>query len=115
MMHNSCSAPPPAHAGRSRVTASIFCEKKTEREGREDRSASGRLPAEPQPLDQALVSIEVATAQIIEEATTLTDELEQPPAGMMILDVSLEVLGEMADPRTQQRDLDFRRTRIRGM
>jgi hypothetical protein len=104
MMHNSCSAPPPARSGRPRVTASIFCEKKTE-----------RLPAEPQPLDQALVSIEVATAQIIEEATTLTDELEQPPAGMMILDVSLEVLGEMADPRTQQRDLDFRRTRIRGM
>jgi hypothetical protein len=74
--------------------------------------ASGGLLAEPQPFDQALVPIEVAPAQVVEKATALTDELEQPPAGMMILDVSLEVLGEVTDPCTQQRYLYFRRTRI---
>jgi hypothetical protein len=73
---------------------------------------SGLLPAEPQPFDQAFVSAEVAPPQIVEQTATLADELEQPPAGMVIFDVSLEVLGEMADPCTQQRHLNFRRTRI---
>jgi hypothetical protein len=114
MMHNSCSASPPGSCrALARAVFDLFCEKKTAREGPEGRSALGWLLAEPQPLDQALVSIEVAPAQVIEEATALTDELEQPPAGMMILDVSLEVLGKMTDPCTQQRDLYFRRTRIR--
>jgi hypothetical protein len=31
---------------------------------------------------------------------------------MMILDVDLEVVGEVVDARTQQGDLDFRRSRI---
>jgi hypothetical protein len=94
-------ASPRAHAERERAPLQIFCEKKTEREELEDCSAPGGLLAEPQPLDQALVSIEVAPTKVIEEATALTDELEQPPAGMMILGVSLEVLGEMTDPCTQ--------------
>src|SRR5436309_183788 len=113
MMHNSCSAPPRLLPS-DRVPCSIFYEKKTAREGGAGRpSAVGWLPAEPQPLDQALVPIEVAPSQVIEETTALTDELEQPPAGMMILDVCLEVLGEVTDACTQQRDLHFRRTRIR--
>jgi hypothetical protein len=72
----------------------------------------GELPAEPQALDQALVPAELASPQIVEETATLTDELEQPPAGMVIFDMAFEVLGEMADPRTQQRYLNFRRTRV---
>jgi hypothetical protein len=88
-----------------------FFEKKTaERDWMTD--SGWWLPSEPQPFDQALVSAEVAPPQIVEQTTTLANELEQPPAGMVIFDVSLEVLGEMADPCTQQRHLNFRRTRI---
>src|SRR5262249_19164702 len=66
-------------------------------------------------LDDALVALKVARAQIIEHAPALAHELEQASTGMMVALVRLEVLGQVADPIAQQRDLDLRRSGVRAV
>jgi hypothetical protein len=73
---------------------------------------SETLLPDAEPLDDALVSGEVTTLDVVEHATPLSDELEQPTTGMVILFVNLEVLGEVHDPVCQKRDLHFRGTSI---
>src|SRR5262245_17786634 len=59
-------------------------------------------------LDDALVALKVASAQIVEHAPTLAHELEQATTGMMVALVRLEVLRQIRDPIGQERDLDLR-------
>src|SRR5438067_984542 len=40
------------------------------------------------------------------------DELQQSPTGVVVVLVLLEVLGQVADPLAQQRDLHLRRTGV---
>ena len=59
-------------------------------------------------LDQFSVPVGVLSLEVIEEATALADELQQPSTGVMILCVRLEVFGEVADSLAEERDLYFR-------
>jgi hypothetical protein len=64
------------------------------------------LAPEPQFLDQVPVALQVTTSQVGQETTTPSDELQETASAMVILGVLLKVLGELFDPRREQRDLD---------
>jgi hypothetical protein len=61
-----------------------------------------------QPLDQTSVSLEIVAFEIVEKASALADQHEKPAAGVMILNVDLEVPREVVDPLTQQGNLNLR-------
>jgi hypothetical protein len=62
-----------------------------------------------------LIPLKIAFLEIIEEPPSLSYQLEEAATGMVILNVNLEVPGEVLDTLTQQRDLHFRRPSIRLM
>src|SRR5947209_11186270 len=59
-------------------------------------------------LEQRLVSRFVVLLQIIEKRTTRRHELQEAAAGMVVLDVALEVSGQVVDAFRQDRDLNLR-------
>ena len=52
--------------------------------------------------------------QVVEQAAAAVDHLQQAAPAVVVLLVLLEVLGELRDPRGEQRDLDFRGTGVAG-
>jgi hypothetical protein len=84
-------------------------------EGRREKgplSPSPLLFPNPEALDQIGIPIRILSLQIVEQAPALTHELQQATAGMVILGVRLKVLREVVDPLAQERDLNFRRSRV---
>src|SRR5690606_19706813 len=63
-------------------------------------------------FDQRLVARLVLALEVVKEAAALGNQGEQATAGMIILLVALEVLGQVLDTLRKDRDLDFRRTGI---
>ena len=63
------------------------------------------LLAELELLDERAIALEVARLQVVEQATTLTDHLEQAAPAVVVLLVGLEVLGERRDALGEERDL----------
>src|SRR5690606_5479917 len=59
------------------------------------------------------IAIDVALSQIVEQATTLADHLQQSAPRVMVLLVRLEVTCEMFDPLGQQRNLNLGRAGVR--
>src|SRR5579875_1261628 len=78
------------------------------------------LPGRPRPAlaaqaelgDQLPVALDVVVPHVVEEPAAPPDELHQPPAGVVIALVDLEVLGEMGDTLTQNGYLDLGRSGI---
>src|SRR5690606_28146073 len=68
-----------------------------------------RLAAQAEALDELGVTRPVGLLEIVEKAATLADKLEKAAAGMVVLGVALEVLGQVGDALGEDRDLDFRR------
>jgi hypothetical protein len=52
-------------------------------------------------LDQDLIPLEIAFLEIVEEPPPLSDQLQEAPARMVILDMDLEVPGEVVDALTK--------------
>ena len=75
--------------------------------------ASLDLAAESELLDQASVALQVALLQVVEESPAASDQLQQSAAGVMILPVSAEMLGQLVDPARQKGDLNLGRARVR--
>jgi hypothetical protein len=67
------------------------------------------LLSEAERRDDLAVAVEADALEVIEEAAALRDELEQSAAGVVVFDVGLEVLREVADTRGKERDLNFGR------
>src|SRR5438445_1332870 len=67
-----------------------------------------------QPLDQRLVTRLIGTSEVIEQLTPLGHELEQSTPGMVVLDVALEVLGQIVDAFRQDRYLHLRGPCVAG-
>jgi len=65
--------------------------------------------------EHVAVTLDVFALQVIEQATTLTHELEQAATGMMILSVNLEVLGQVVDSLRHETDLHLGGAGIRRM
>ena len=66
-----------------------------------------RLFANAESFDQTGVSLGILAFEVVEEASSPTDEHEKPAARVVILGVDLEVLGQVADTLAQDRDLHF--------
>ncbi len=65
--------------------------------------------------NDALVSLGVVFLEVIEQATPLADQHEETPPGSVILLMRLKVLRQFGNALAQNRDLDFRTTRISRM
>ena len=59
-------------------------------------------------IDQISVALGVLSLQVVEQTTPAADEHEETAARMVIFGVRLEMLGEVADALTENRDLYFR-------
>src|SRR5262245_48519777 len=70
---------------------------------------------DPQLLDKTPVARLVGAPEIVEQLATLRHELEQPAARVIVLDVGLEMIGQVVDPFGEDRDLHFRRTSVAGL
>src|SRR5215470_3485435 len=83
------------------------------------RAASGRtqrkLAADTQPLDQRLVTSLVGTGEILEQLSTLRHELEQPTPRMVVVEVGLEVLGQIVDAFRKNGHLHLRRPGVASL
>jgi hypothetical protein len=71
------------------------------------------LTADAKALDQVLVSFRITAFQVFQHAATPRDHRQQSPAGMMIFAVRLEMILELQNAHTQDRDLYLWRTGIR--
>src|SRR5689334_22265029 len=78
-------------------------------------AARHKLAADSQPLDQRFVAPLVDTGEIIEQLTTLRYELKQSTSGMVVLDVTLEVLGQIVDAFRKNGHLHLRRSSVAGL
>jgi hypothetical protein len=76
-----------------------------------DLSAAKLLP-QTELLNHSFVAIRSRALEVIEQFPPPSNHLEQSAAGGMILDVALEVFGELIDPLGQQGDLHIRASRI---
>ena len=74
-----------------------------------------RLLAYSKPLDQVLIPPEIRTSKIIQEPSSLPDQFQEAAPRVVILDVNLEMTGKVLDPLAEQRNLHFRRARVRRM
>src|SRR5690606_4776030 len=82
--------------------------------GHEPGSLSRRLAAQAEFADQRLVALVVLALEVIQQPATLVDQLEQATAGMVVLLVLGEVLGQVIDAGRPQGTLHCRGTGIVG-
>ena len=75
--------------------------------GRKAGDVSLRLLADSKTLDEIRVSLGTLTFEVVQEASPLPNELQQPAARVVIFGVSLEVLGQVADALAENRDLNL--------
>src|SRR5690348_6166510 len=72
----------------------------------------GQLPADAEIGDDLAVPLDALDAEVVEQATPLTDQLEQAAPGVMILGVQLEVFGEIRDTLGQKSNLNLGRAGV---
>jgi len=70
------------------------------------------LFSDSQPLDQTSISLEILSLEVIEKPPPLAYQLEEPPAGMVVLDMDLEMFREVINALAQQGNLHLRRAGI---
>src|SRR5687768_7719946 len=63
------------------------------------------LATEAQLGDDRAVALDVLSTQVVEEALAASDHTEEASAGVVVLGVGPEVLGELGDPLRQHGDL----------
>src|SRR5215469_524860 len=71
------------------------------------------LLADSEFADHVAVAVRIVRLQVIQQAAALAHQHQQTAPGSMVLDVGLEMLGQFANPLTQDRNLDFGGTGIR--
>ena len=72
-----------------------------------------RLFSDTQTLNNGSVSLDVLLLDVIQKPASLSNELQEASAGMMILLVHLEMLRQVFNSTAQKRNLYLRRSRIR--
>ena len=73
---------------------------------------SPALAAQAELRDKGAVALQVGSLQVAEQATALADHLQQATAGVVVLAVVAQVLGELVDALGEQRDLDLGRAGV---
>jgi hypothetical protein len=64
--------------------------------------------ADPEPLNERLISLWTAALQVIEQPATTRHHAQQSAPGVMVLPMSLKVLRELTDSFGQKGNLNFR-------
>src|SRR5665213_850130 len=70
------------------------------------------LAANPETRDETAVAVHIIVPGVVEQATTSTDELHQSAARVVVTFVQAQVLGEVVNTLSENRDLDLGRTRV---
>src|SRR5205085_10664189 len=70
------------------------------------------LSPQAQFLDQRPIALQVDPLQVVQEAAAAADELQEAAPRVVVLRVRAQVLGELVDPRGEERDLNLRRARV---
>ena len=76
-------------------------------------SRLGCLLAQTEFRDQIAVALNILVPQIVQKLSPLADQLQKACAGMEILLMTLEMVGQIVDPRKQENHLNFRESRVR--
>ena len=63
-------------------------------------------------FDDSTVTVDILLGEVVEKVSSVTYHLKKTAAGMMVILVGLEVLGEGVDAMRKDRDLNFGRTGI---
>ena len=58
------------------------------------------------------VTLDVLLHQVVEKVAAVTNHFEQAAAGMVILLMDFQMLGQVVDSLSEDRDLDFRGTGV---
>jgi hypothetical protein len=70
------------------------------------------LLAEAETLDQGAIAIGIFPLQVIEQFATLAHHAQEASTRVVILDMLFKMTGQVVDARREERDLDFRGTRV---
>jgi hypothetical protein len=73
------------------------------------------LSAESQRFDDGPVALNVVVFNVVEQTSPTADQHEQSAAGVVVLGVDLQMLGEILDAMGQQTDLYLRATGVAVM
>src|SRR6185437_1036587 len=103
------------HTGRHSLLVSSFALGTREKPATAALRAARGLLAQSQLVDQIAVAIGVLALQIIEQAAALAHHQQEAAARVVILGVGLEMFGQVGDPVSEQRHLNFRRTGVARM
>ncbi len=76
---------------------------------------SRSLATQSQFCNQGPVTLHILFLEVPEQSPPLTDHHEQTSPAVMILFMGLQMLGEVVDALSQQRNLDLRGTGVRGV
>src|SRR6187431_1515577 len=79
---------------------------------RRSKKRDGTLLTDTEPADQLRIPFRVLALQVVEKPAALADELEKPAARVVVLCVNLEMLGQVTDAFTEERDLHLGRAGI---
>ena len=82
------------------------------RKGRRFSSPRGILLTDTQLGDQSTVTVDVLLCQIIQHLAALTNHHQQTTAGVVVMLVYTQVIGQLVDAGGQDSDLDFGRTGV---
>ncbi|GMQ93883.1 MAG: hypothetical protein BMS9Abin12_1363 [Acidimicrobiia bacterium] len=73
------------------------------------------LATQSQFCNQGSVTLHILFLEVPEQSPSFSDHHEQTSPAVMVFLVDLQMLGEMIDTLSQQRDLDLRRACVRGV
>ena len=78
-------------------------------------SAKRQLFTDAQLGDDGTIPLDVLLGQVVQHLAALTDHLQQAAAAVVVVDVDLQVLGELLNPGGEDGDLDLGGAGVRGM
>lgn len=70
-------------------------------------SAKRQLFTDAQLGDDGTIPLDVLLGQVVQHLAALTDHLQQASAAVVVVDVDLQVLGELLNPGGEDGDLDL--------
>src|ERR1700722_8174115 len=76
---------------------------------------NGASAADAETLDKRLVAPFIFVLDVVQQGAPLRDHLQQAATRVVILDMALEMAGEVRDPLSQDRHLHLWRTGVAGL
>ena len=70
------------------------------------------LLSEPETLNHASIAFNIFILYVVQESSPLADQLQEPPARVVILLMGLEVVSQILYPGAEEGNLDLRGPRI---